>query len=186
MAELRLDKIQAETNEMRKLLALKIPLIATCRTGIYSDDKRLELLTFAAKNGAAYIDIELESDENYKKKLVDTARSNNCKIIISYHNFNETPDTGMLKNIIAQAKTSNPDFIKIVTHAQTINDNSIILSLYETEKKLIAFNMGKFGKKSRIKSLKLGSPFIYAAYRKKQQSAEGQMTVYELEKILKQ
>jgi 3-dehydroquinate dehydratase type I len=186
MAELRLDKMQFESNELKKLLTFKIPLIATCRTGIYNDDKRLELLTFMAKNGATYIDVELESDENYKKKLVDTARSYNCKIIMSYHNFNETPDADTLKNIIAKAKAANPDFIKIVTQALTVNDNSIILSLYKTEKKLIAFSMGKLGKESRIKSLKLGSPFIYAAYSKKQQSAEGQMTVNKLKKILKQ
>ncbi|MDR2293509.1 MAG: type I 3-dehydroquinate dehydratase [Prevotellaceae bacterium] len=186
MAELRLDKIQPEPNEIKKLVTFKIPVIATCRTGIYDDCKRLELLTVAAKNGAKYIDIELESEENYKKKLGDIARSCNCKIIISYHNFNETPDIDILKNIIAQAKTFKPDFIKIATRALTIDDNSKILSLYKTEKRLIAFAMGELGKESRIKSLEFGAPFIYAACEKRRQSAEGQMTVDEIRKILKQ
>ena len=144
------------------------------------------MLIIAAKNGATYIDIELESDENYKKQLIDTARSCNCKIIISYHNFNETPDVDRLKSIVAQAKTFNPDFIKIVTKALVTDDNSRIFSLCETEKNLIAFTMGESGKESRIKSLKLGAPFIYAAYEQEQQSAEGQMTLNELKKILKQ
>ncbi|MDR0754840.1 MAG: type I 3-dehydroquinate dehydratase [Prevotellaceae bacterium] len=184
MAELRLDKIKPEPNEIKKLLMFEIPLIATCRTGIYNDDERLKLLTVAAKNGATYIDIELESDENYRKKLIDVARSFNRKIIISYHNFNETPDIDILKNIISQAGIFNPDFIKIVTRAQKIDDISIILSLYETEKRLIAFSMGELGKKTRIKSLELGAPFIYAACEEGRQSAEGQMTVEELNKIL--
>ncbi|MDR2125906.1 MAG: type I 3-dehydroquinate dehydratase [Prevotellaceae bacterium] len=184
MAELRLDRIQPEPNAVKQLMSLKIPVIATCRAGIYNDDKRLELLTIAVQNGAAYIDIELESNEHYKKQLIDLARSCNCKIIISYHNYNETPDVCTLKSIVAQAGTFNPDFVKIATRALSIEDNYAILSLYETEKNLIAFTMGKLGKKSRIKSLQLGSPFIYASYTKKQQAAEGQFTMNELKKIL--
>jgi 3-dehydroquinate dehydratase type I len=184
MAELRLDMIQPEPDEIKKLLAFEIPVIATCRSGIYNDDKRLKMLIIAAKNGATYIDIEIESDENYKKQLIDVARSCNCKIIMSYHNFNETPDIETLKTIVTQTKTYNPDFIKIVTKALITDDNSKIFSLYETEKKLIAFTMGELGKKSRIKSLQLGAPFIYAAYKKGQQSAEGQITLNALKKIL--
>jgi 3-dehydroquinate dehydratase type I len=186
MAELRLDKIQPEISEIKKLLAFKIPVIATCRKGIYNDDNRLKMLTVAAENGATYIDIEIESDKTYSKKLIDVAHCNNCKIIISYHNFNETPDIIALKNIIEQAKTFNPDFIKIVTKALAIEDNSTVLSLYETEKKLIAFAMGEYGKKSRRKSFELGAPFIYAAYEKGCESAEGQMTMDEIKKKLQQ
>jgi 3-dehydroquinate dehydratase type I len=184
MAELRLDKIQPEPNELKKLLSFKIPVIATCRAGFYNDDKRLELLTIAVKNGATYIDIESESDENYRKTLIDVANLYNCKIIISYHNFDETPDIDILKNIVKQAETFNPAFIKIVTQAQTIDDNSKILSLYKIEKRLIAFAMGELGKESRIESLLLGAPFIYAAYDNGQESAEGQITMNELKKIL--
>ncbi|MDR1552585.1 MAG: type I 3-dehydroquinate dehydratase [Prevotellaceae bacterium] len=184
MAELRLDKIQPEPDEIERLLSFKIPVIVTCRAGFYNDDKRLELLTAAAKNGATYIDIELESDENYRKTLIDIAFSYNCKIIISYHNFNETPDVNILENIIRRAQTFNPAFIKIVTQAQTIDDNSKILSLYKIEKRLIAFAMGELGKDSRIESLLLGAPFIYTAYDIGQESAEGQITMNELKKIL--
>ncbi|MDR0420207.1 MAG: type I 3-dehydroquinate dehydratase, partial [Prevotellaceae bacterium] len=109
MAELRLDKIQPNSVELQKLLAFNIPIIATCREGVYSDDERMELLTAAVKNGASHIDIELESNENYRKTLISTAHFYNCKIIISYHNFHETPDVDTLKNIVVHAKTFNPD-----------------------------------------------------------------------------
>ncbi|MDR3226142.1 MAG: type I 3-dehydroquinate dehydratase [Prevotellaceae bacterium] len=186
MAELRFDKIQPKTEEISKLLQFKIPVIATCRKGIYNDCQRLKILTIAAENKATYMDIELESDKNYREKLIDIAHSNKCKIIISYHNFNETPDIATLKNIEEQAKTYNPDFIKIVTTAQKTEDNLQILSLYEKEKNLIAFAMGELGKHSRIESFKLGSPFIYAAYKREQKSADGQMTMDEIKKILQQ
>ncbi|MDR1198970.1 MAG: type I 3-dehydroquinate dehydratase [Prevotellaceae bacterium] len=186
MAELRLDKIQPGIPELKKLLAFDIPIIATCRAGIYDNDKRLELLTAAIKNGAGYVDIELESDENYRKMLINAADYYNCKIIISYHNFNETPDIDTLKNIVARAKALNPDLIKIVTYAQTADDNSTVLSLYQNESQIVAFAMGESGKESRIRSLMLGSPFIYAACEKGCESAAGQMTVDELKKILKQ
>ena len=185
MAELRLDKIQPKLSEIQKLLKFDIPIIATCRSEKYNDEQRFEILKIAAKNGAAYIDIEIESTEDYCEKLKEIARKNNCKIIISYHNFEKTPDINELKNIIEQAKKHNADLIKIVTTAQTNNDVIRLLSLYETEKNIIAFAMGELGKSSRIESFKLGAPFIYAAFEEGQESAAGQMSMLQVNEILK-
>jgi 3-dehydroquinate dehydratase-1 len=184
MAELRFDKIQPQADEIKKLLNFNIPIIATCRNQKYNDSQRFEILKTAVENGAAYVDIEIESTEEYRKKLTETARKNACKIIISYHNFEETPAIAELKNIVAQAKRHDADLLKIVTTAQNCKDVARILSLYQIEKNIIAFAMGELGKNSRIESFKLGAPFIYAAFEEGSESATGQMTKQQVEKIL--
>ena len=183
MAELRFDCIKPEISEIKKLLSVQIPIIATCRSGFYSDEQRFEILAEAIKNGATYIDIEIESTAEYRRKLTAIANSSNCKIIISYHNFNETPEENVLKEVIAKAKKHKPDLIKIVTTAQTLADAGKVVELQQRNKKIIAFVMGKYGKNSRLMSYEYGAPFIYAAHTHNSKSAEGQLTVDEIKKL---
>ena len=180
MAELRFDRIHPKISEIKTLLSVKIPIIATCRSGLYSDEQRLEILSEAIKNGATCVDIEIDSAEEYRQKLIATAKCNNCKIIISYHNFSETPDENVLKNIIFQAKKYHPDLIKIATTAQTLADAIRMVDLQKKNRKIIAFAMGERGTFSRLMSYKCGAPFIYAAYNHDSKSADGQLTVDEI------
>lgn len=182
MAELRFDKIQSKISDIKKLLDTEIPIIATCRSGFYSDEQRFEILSEAIKNGAAYVDIEIDSAEEYFQKLITVARCCNCKVIISYHNFKETPEENILRNIISQAAKYKPDLIKIVTTAQTFEDAGRIVNLQQQNEKIIAFAMGKCGEISRLQSYKHGAPFIYAAYTRNRKSAKGQLTVDEIKK----
>ena len=186
MAELRFDKIQPEISEIKKLLSVEIPIIVTCRSGLYSNEQRFEMLSEAIKNGAAYVDIEIDATEEYRENLIDIANRNNCKVIISYHNFIETPSENVLKKIIEQAEKSNPDLIKIVTTAQSSDVNDVLIALQKQNKKVIAFAMGEHGKISRLQSYNFGSPFIYAAYSQHSKSAEGQLTVDEIKKFFEQ
>ncbi|MDR3134396.1 MAG: type I 3-dehydroquinate dehydratase [Prevotellaceae bacterium] len=182
MAEIRLDTIPCHTAQIAQLFThAKIPLIATFRPNGATAAARLEALQTAINAGAAYVDIE--TDAPYLPALMQAARKTACKIILSYHDFERTPGDGELQRIIAQMRALQPDFLKIATCAHSVADAERILSLYKTEKNLLAFCMGKEGQRSRIKSYLLGAPFIYAAPDHGAPTADGQLTVSQIREL---
>jgi 3-dehydroquinate dehydratase-1 len=185
MAELRLDLMQLQPAQIQALLQYKIPIVATCREGKYSQSERAELLKFAIANGATFVDIEVEADEAYRQALVDFAKKNNCKVIISYHNFEGTPSVAELKNIINTCRNMGADVVKLITTARTAHDSARVLSLYETEKDLVTFAMGEAGKITRIACLYLGAPFTYASMGAGKEAASGQMTAENMREVVR-
>lgn len=179
MAEIRLDTVPCTPAQIVQLFGqAKIPLIATFRPNGVADATRFEALQTAVNAGAAYVDIE--TDAPYLVALMQEAGKAECKVILSYHNFERTPDNDELQCIVAQMRASRPDFLKIATYAHTAADAGRILSLYKTEKNLLAFCMGKQGQYSRMKSCSLGAPFIYAAPDDGVPTADGQLTVSQI------
>ena len=75
-------------------------LIATCRPEGVTDAQRMELLKVAIDNGAAWVDIEIESDRAFTNELAAYAKAKGCKVIISYHDYNKTPSVIELNNRI--------------------------------------------------------------------------------------
>lgn len=185
--ELRIDYIKdIGAKALKKILESKIkPIIVTNRKksekGNFKGNEkhRIKLLGEAIELNADYVDIEYGTDKKLIKKLID--KKNKTKIIISYHNFKKTPNN--LSDIYNKIKKLNPDVIKIVTFANSINDNFRIFELLKNKKeneKIIAFCMGEYGQISRILSLKYGSFLTYCAFERKKQSAQGQLTINEL------
>jgi 3-dehydroquinate dehydratase type I len=179
MAEIRLDSVPCTPAQIVQLFSrAKIPLIATFRpTGA----ARFEALKTAVNAGAAYVDIE--TDAPYLTALMQEARKAKCKVILSYHDFERTPGNEELQSIVMQMRASQPSLLKIATYAHTAADAERILSLYKTEKNLLAFCMGKEGQASRIKSCSLGAPFIYAAPDHGVATADGQLTVSQIKQL---
>ena len=139
----------------------------------------------AIESGAAYVDIEFEADEEIKEDLLKNARMNNCKVIISYHNFYDTPAKEELHKIIDRCFTEGADVVKIATTALSEADSSRILGLYEHYTSLVALAMGEKGRITRIANLLLGSPFTFASVSDSGKTAQGQFTVKEMKDILK-
>ncbi len=183
MVEVRIDLLDFSNEELNRIFSKQISSIATCRSSKFSDKERLELLKSAIISGANYVDIEIDSPQSYIKELSLFAKQNNCKVILSYHNFEQTPNKIILQEIIDSAKEYNPAYIKIVTKAITKQDASRILSLYETNNNLIAFCMGEIGKISRIASLFLGADFTYASLEKGNETASGQLNYETINEI---
>jgi 3-dehydroquinate dehydratase type I len=179
MAEIRLDAIPCTPAQIVQLFSqATIPLLATFRPNGAEDTVRFEALRTAVNAGAAYVDIE--SDAPYRTALMQAAKEAGCKIILSYHDFERTPPLDELQRRVTQMRAAQPDLLKIVTYAHAAADAERVLSLYETEKNLLAFCMGKEGQFSRRKSLALGAPFIYAAPDNGAPTADGQLTVSQL------
>jgi 3-dehydroquinate dehydratase-1 len=184
MLELRLDLLTFSEEQYQKIIGETKLVIATYRKGTVDDEIRINGLKKAIEQGVDFVDIEIDSNEGFISEMINFAKQNNCKIILSFHDFEETPDIGYLKGIIDKSEALGANYIKIATMAKSKQDISRVLSLYEDNKNLIAFNMGDLGKISRITSLFLGAKFTYASISTENIIAPGQFSYLELKEIL--
>jgi len=184
LAELRIDQTDFSEDEIQELFALSVDIIATCRPGTKSESQRESLLLSAISSGAAYVDIEADADTDYFNKISDNARQHDCKLIVSYHNLEHTPQMAELEDIIAHCFRMEADIAKIVCRVHSSADCARILSLYQKERNIIAFGLGKKGAFTRIASLFLGAPFTYAALAPGKETADGQLDRQRLKNIL--
>jgi len=176
LAEVRLDAGDFTAEQVKVIFSQSIPLIATCRDVPFLHEKRQSIIEQAITSGASYVDIEIESDPAYREALVKTARDNNCTIIISYHNFKETPSAEELAGIVLKAKKYGADIVKIACMVNSAEDNYTLLQLYPAEFLLVAIGMGDKGMISRIMAPVLGAPFTFASPDKGIPTAPGQIS----------
>jgi 3-dehydroquinate dehydratase type I len=184
LAELRIDQTNFSEDEIQELFALPVDIIATCRPGTKSVSQRESLLLAAISSGAAYVDIEIDADTDYFHKISDKAKQQNCKLIVSYHNLEHTPQMAELEDILGNCFRMEADIAKIACHVHSFADCARMLFLYQNEKNIIAFGLGKIGTFTRIASLFLGAPFTYAALAPGKETADGQLDRQRLQKIL--
>jgi 3-dehydroquinate dehydratase type I len=186
MVELRLDLMQLGLEQVGQLLRYPAVAVATCREGAFGNSERAQQLQFAIRHGANYVDIEVEADEAYRRALVELAKRHGCKVIISYHNFEQTPGVPEMRQAIADCRSMNADVVKLVTTARSAHDSARVLSLYEGEENLVAFAMGNAGKITRVACLYLGAPFTYASSALGLEAAPGQIAAARMCAILRQ
>ncbi|MBN2788699.1 MAG: type I 3-dehydroquinate dehydratase [Candidatus Delongbacteria bacterium] len=184
IAEIRLDLNIYTDEELELIFSSHNNLIATCREGKYNLDERKLLLSKAIKFGAKYLDIELVCEYTMRSFLVNLAKMSNCEVIISYHNYEKCPTRDHMKDIVKRCFDGHADIAKIVCKVNSIDDNINILSLYELEKNILAFGMGKLGRITRIAAPYLGAPFTYAFPKDMKRTAEGQFSVDKLQNII--
>jgi len=143
-------------------------------------------------NSISYIDLNVNFDDKTLALLIDYSRKKQTKIILSYHNYLETPPKNDLIKIIDCCEKYKPDVIKVACKANSMEDCANLLSLYydtatrvpEISKKLICISMGNLGKISRIASIYLGAPFTYTAWKKGMETADGQFDIESIQKIM--
>jgi len=116
----------------------------------------------------AYVDIEEDVAPQIR-------RYGKTQRIISYHNFEETPED--LEEIYERLTKHDPDVIKIVTTANSPIDCVRILRLAaEAKVPTIGFCMGPIGIWSRVLCGKYGAPFTYASFSSERELAPGQIS----------
>jgi 3-dehydroquinate dehydratase-1 len=184
MAEIRLDLTEFGKKETEKVFAHPATTIATCRPDKMGSVKQLELLSTAINAGANYVDIEIEAEKQQQEAIIKIARNKGCKVIISYHNFTETPGLRELYTIVDRCYEMGADVAKIATMANTIKDSARLLSLYSTDKPLVVLGMGEQGKITRIMSPALGAKFTFAAMDDGDATAPGQIKYSRMKAIL--
>jgi 3-dehydroquinate dehydratase-1 len=186
---LRLDVIHDITSQKAKSIISSvknitdIPIILTNRSskegGLFnkSEEERTKILS-ENSHLVEITDIELSTEESLRQQVIDSAN----KTIISYHNFDVTPDKDFLQEIINQAFKLG-DIPKIAVKPNTNEDTYVILQLLMENKGIIAISMDKMGSYTRIIGPLLGSPVTYATITT--QSAPGQFDIKTTSEIIK-
>lgn len=183
LAEIRIDLLHLNKDELRQLFTLHPNLIATYRPKTNEVGKMVNALTTAIEWGAAWIDIDITTPTDIVNQITTKTTSSSFKLILSYHNYAETPSLKTLNKLIANARENNPTLIKIACMANSAKDCTRILSLYENHSNLLAFCMGSLGMITRLAAPLLGAPFTYASLQGKL-TAPGQIDYIKLNELL--
>ncbi len=149
-------------------------------------DEHAEILRELFERGAHYVDVALEVDKKHINHIA-AAKQDHAKLIISYHNFETTPDLSALQEIVKEARAKGADIVKIATFIDDRDENTILFDLTKWAGDegipIITVGMGEEGKLSRIVCPLLGSEIYYAPLKDGDETAPGQFTNKELQTI---
>ncbi len=183
--EFRIDALEDPNpkDAVNLILDMDHPLIATNRMqeegGIFrgSERERVEILLKAAEY-ADFVDIELQTDEKYRSKIIEASKST----IVSYHDFKKTPPFEMILKIVGEEQEIG-DIAKFAVMPNDIKDTLTVLRVLSEVQNTIGIAMGEIGKYTRVVAPLFGSPITYASVDKK--SAPGQLDIQSTKDILK-
>ncbi|MEM4633791.1 MAG: type I 3-dehydroquinate dehydratase [Candidatus Anstonellaceae archaeon] len=184
--EFRLERIKLNDGDIGKLFSTKSTIcIATCRPGNLSNLERKRRLIEAIESGASYVDIEVDAPKEIAAEVIQKAKNRKCKVIVSYHDFNKTPQTAKLEKIVDWCFTTGADIAKIACKVNSPRDAARLLGLLASNKDIAVIGMGQKGKIVRVAAPFLGSKISYVSSRKGKETASGQLTKSEMQKIMK-
>lgn len=172
-----------------------IPLIFTCRIHLeggfkeISQEKRLQSITQAMESGGVdLVDVEMSNEPAFIEKVRNTARNFDSKLILSYHNFDETPDETVIYDKLVTAQEMGADIAKL---AVMPNDYADVLTLLgatlkartgEVKVPIITMSMGPEGGVTRVAGGLFGSDLTFAIG--KDASAPGQIPIGDLRQAM--
>lgn len=145
--------------------------------------------TVAKSKLADIIDVELFSKEKDIKEIVKVSHENNVFVIISNHDFNETPSMEQMVFRMQKEQEFGGDILKIAVMPHSEEDVLTLMSAVLMMKKkysehpIIAISMGAKGVISRISGEVFGSDISFGAAQNL--SAPGQIPVQDLKNVLK-
>eukprot|EP01023_Acetabularia_acetabulum_P042325 TRINITY_DN4172_c0_g2_i2.p1 TRINITY_DN4172_c0_g2~~TRINITY_DN4172_c0_g2_i2.p1 ORF type:complete len:605 (-),score=100.90 TRINITY_DN4172_c0_g2_i2:126-1940(-) len=174
-----------------------LPYIVTLRPqwegGAYTGDEnlRLKVLFRAMELQAPYVDVELKALGDFQllmeQKKFKRDKSN-TKLIVSYHNFESTPNrSDTMALLLAMSGNQGVDIVKAAFYAQDVKDAVMLLEVmrilkvdYRVKKPMICLSMGERGQPARILAGKYGGYLTFGALDQGFESAPGQPTVTQL------
>jgi len=163
-------------------------IVATCRRATNGGKFRgsiaseVDVLAKAANLGCHLVDIELETAAQLKQSDFNRLRRS-ANLILSYHDFRGTKK---LEEIFARMQEHPADFFKIVTTANSLYDNVVMMKFlekYSHAHSLIGLCMGEQGVISRLLCVRAGSQFTFAAANPGEETAPGQLTARALRDV---
>lgn len=163
--EFRIDGLENPNSTLVKEIIEEInfPLIATNRIasegGSFkgNEEERINIL-LECVDLVDYIDIELQSDDKYIKSL----NEGSAKTIISYHDFEKTPELDEIYYIVENEKKMG-DIAKVAFMPQDLDDTLKILAILSHYTDTIAISMSDLGSYTRVMASKFNSPITFAA-----------------------
>src|SRR5689334_3395563 len=164
--EFRLDYLPKPAQGLQKLKTFveyhpEALIVATCRRtaggGRFrgSIASEVDILAKAAQQGCHLVDVELETASHLKPADFNRLRRS-ANLIISCHDFRGTKK---LEESFAKMREYPGDFFKIVTTANSLHDNVVMMKFlekYSHEHSLIGICMGEQGIISRLLAVRAG------------------------------
>ena len=123
-----------------------------------------------------WIDLEYFMDCS---EIITLAHQNRCRIVLSYHNFQKTPEKAELDILLKKMHQQRPDLCKIACMPHNKEDVlAVLLSGYDCHFPVVTISMGELGKISRLIGGFFGSEWTFASIQEK--SAPGQIECTQL------
>lgn len=183
-------KLKQALATLRSIIG-NIPIIFTFRSVLEGGHKKVEdsiryeiIKQIICTGEVDVVDIELISGKENIEDIKSVAGKHNVSLILSYHNFEETPSYEFLVDKMRQQVLSGADIAKIAVMPKTEEDVLTLLSATLKARRempdvpLITMSMGQLGIMSRIAGCIFGSDLTFGASGKT--SAPGQIPIEEL------
>lgn len=188
--------LTAVTDILRQLRSIlgNIPLLFTFRTAAEGGEKNIDFQSYRALNLAAsgegladLADVEFFTAGNAAETLIEELHKRGVKVIVSSHDFHQTPDAKVLIDRLCTMRKIGADLPKIAVMPQSRKDVLVLLEATETAASLldcpiITMSMSSAGVISRLCGEVFGSAMTFGASGKA--SAPGQMDVQDLSVVL--
>ncbi len=187
------DKVEDVNDCLSSLTELReaisnIPLIFTCRIDLeggfkkISQERRLELFTAVMESGNVdIVDVELCNEKNFVEAIIERAKASDVKVILSYHNFQETPSESFIYAKLLEAQIAGADISKLAVMPKDYGDVLTLLNATNKARNetvqlpIITMSMGPEGGISRLAGGLFGSDITFAIGM--QASAPGQIPI---------
>ncbi|CAN6469239.1 unnamed protein product [Victoria cruziana] len=188
VAELRLDFL--ENFRCRQDLGVllrekKLPTIVTYRPKweggeVEVDErKRMDALRLAVELGSDYVDVELKVADDFMKSI-SGKKPEKTKVIVSSHNYENTPSVDDLTNLVAKIQSTGADIVKIATAKDITDVSHMFRVMAHCQVPIIGLVMGDRGVISRVLASKFGGYLTFASLEVGKESADHQQTIKDM------
>ncbi|MEJ5172636.1 MAG: type I 3-dehydroquinate dehydratase [Hydrogenothermaceae bacterium] len=111
---------------------------------------------------ADILDIEFSS-EDIREEIINLAKCNGKLSLVSYHDFEKTPNVEFIQNYIDVVKSIGGDIVKFAFKVDSFEDvaNIMCVTHQNRDKNIVAIAMGDVGKISRVAGFVFGSIITY-------------------------
>lgn len=191
LVNISLENTQKGIETIRKYSDL--PMLVTFRSGFEGGDKDTSreeyehILEKVITSGADFDGVDIEMFTPRAKELVKIAHDNNLMVVMSSHDFNDTPEMEELSKRFLSMKEKGCDIAKIACMPKDYKDVLRLMEATLDAKKnleipVVSMSMSGLGLVSRMSGQCYGSAITFASAGKA--SAPGQIDSKELEKII--
>lgn len=162
------------------ILTLRAPYEGGCTEGL-SDAARADLILALMPHAKPeFIDLELAMSSLDFLRVRSTCRAAGVQLIVSSHDFAETPSADVLRSIFARAKDAGGDVAKLATYPKDFSDVLRLMSVTREAATLlgipvVGIAMGEIGVVSRVFATECGSALTFIAG--SEASAPGQVSL---------
>lgn len=175
-----------------KEVAGGMPLLFTRRSSreggekiALSEEQVVDLYRAVCQNGQAdFVDFEMGNDAAQVRRVRELSRASGVQLVLSFHDFQQTPGVEFLNQRYAQAQSLGADIAKVAVMPRNMDDVLTLLAATLQSSRtltipLIGMSMGGPGAISRLCGWAFGSALTFAVG--ETASAPGQLPIEDLE-----